>query len=270
MAFEEAKSAGVNYLERKGSGTVVVCLHGIGSNASSFEVLLPYLPDNWRVIAWNAPGYAGSEPLVEEWPLALNYAQALKAFLDRLGVKKCHIFGHSLGTLMASSFAKLYPDMVDKLILASCALGHGVKVGSQLSEQAKARLDDLDNLGADAFAKARAGNLVYQPEKNPQLVERVYQTMRTVSNPGYSQAVHMLASGQLLKDCEHLNVPVSVIVGAQDQITPLDNNGQVWSVVKKHSRHGFVSVPDAGHALYQQAPEAVAQFMIRELEQRNV
>src|SRR5690606_28363156 len=137
-------------------------------------------------------------------------------------IKKCHIFGHSLGTLMGASFARLYPEMVGKLILASCALGHGVEVGSQLSAQAQARLDDLDKLGADAFAKARASNLIYQPENNPQLVERVFQTMRTVSNPGYSQAVHMLASGQLLEDCQHVTVPVSVIVGAQDHITPLD------------------------------------------------
>lgn len=268
MSFIAGTSAGINYLERKGCGPVVVCLHGIGSNASSFEILLPFLPEDWHIIAWNAPGYSGSEALAMEWPVASDYAAALKAFLDTLKIEKCHILGHSLGTLMAASFAKLYPAYVDQLFLASCAVGHGVLAGSQLSPQAQTRLDDLGRMGAEAFAAARSANLIYQPEKNPALVERVFGTMRAVSNPGYAQAVRMLASGQLLEDCEALTRPVSVIVGAEDKITPLDNNRRVFAATNTRTRHSFVAVPKAGHALYQQAPEAVAQFMIDELERR--
>lgn len=269
MAFQAATSSGVNYLERNGSGPIIVCLHGIGSNATSFEVLLPYLPEDWRVIAWNAPGYSGSVPLSKDWPVASDYAEALKDFLVSLNIEKCHIFGHSLGTLMGAAFARLYPASVDKLILASCALGHGVEAGSQLSAQAQARLDDLDDMGAERFAAARAGNLIYKPEENPELVERVFRTMREVSNPGYAQAVRMLSSGKLLQDCALLDTPLSVIVGVEDKITPLDNNGQVFAIAKNKTRHGFAAVPASGHALYQQAPQAVADFMIANLESKD-
>ncbi|MGH6763675.1 MAG: alpha/beta fold hydrolase [Phyllobacterium sp.] len=266
MTFQAASSSGVNFLERKGSGPILICLHGIGSNATSFDALLPKLPDNWHVLAWNAPGYGGSSPLAVDWPVAGNYAEALKHFVDGLGLRRFHLFGHSLGTLMAAAFAVSYPAYVDRLLLGSCALGHGAKPGGPLSPQTQARLDDLSAQGAEVFAAGRAANLIYRPDENPCLVERVFTTMSKIANPGYTQAVRMLATGRLIEDCARLDVPTSVIVGAEDKITPTDNNERAHAAIPEPKRRGFASVSATGHALYQQAPQAVADFIIHELE----
>jgi len=61
-AWTEHTGYGLTWLERPGSGGVIVLLHGIGSNAASFTPLLAHLPKALRVIAWNAPGYGGSDP----------------------------------------------------------------------------------------------------------------------------------------------------------------------------------------------------------------
>ena len=101
-------------------------LHGIGSNAGSFEPLINALPDTLDVIAWNAPGYGNSTPLTTAAPAPRDYARALAGLLDALGLRKIALAGHSLGALFAGSFAALYPERVAGLALLSPALGYRV------------------------------------------------------------------------------------------------------------------------------------------------
>lgn len=262
MTFLQSRSGTIDYLERPGSdGPALVILHGIGSNAHSFTPLLAHLPGSWRVIAWNAPGYGASAPLDVEWPLAADYAGALAGFVDRLGLERVLLAGHSLGCLMAASFAASHRERVARLLLSSPALGHGMLRGGQLSAAAQARIDDLQKLGAAAFAAQRAPKLVHDPEANPEVVSRVREAMSKVSLPGYAQAARMLASGRLLDDLERLQVPTDVIVGAEDVVTPPDAALRAHSALRKPWQGAFAAVPSAGHAIYQQAPAAFADAL---------
>lgn len=258
MSWVQNSAAQIAYLERAGDGPVLVLLHGIGSNAASFTPLLAELPPSWRILAWNAPGYGGSAPLAKEWPQAQDYAAALEAFLDEIGLKRCALLGHSLGALMAASFAAGRADRVSHLTLAAPALGHGVAPGEALSAPAQARIDDLEELGATAFADARAPRLVHQPDSNPATVDLVKAAMSQVSMPGYGQAARMLASARLLDDAERLWVPTDVIVGAEDIVTPPNGARRVHAALHGPARGKFTELPGLGHALYQQDPARFA------------
>lgn len=259
MMFKELRSGTIHYLERPGSGgPTLLLLHGVGSNAASFAPLLPHLPKDWRIIAWNAPGYGGSAPLEAEWPLAYDYAVALKGFVDRLELPRVLLAGHSLGCLMAASFAANHRDRVARLLLGAPALGHGVRRGADLSAAAQARIDDLEALGPKEFARQRASRLVYRADENEDIVGRVRAGMEQVSVPGYPQAARMLASGRLLDDAERLQVATDVIVGAEDVVTPPDSARRAHAALRAPWCGSLTLVPDAGHALYQQAPAAFA------------
>lgn len=251
-------SDGLEYAERAGTGPVLVLLHGIGSNAASFAPLMPYLPADWRVVIWNAPGYGRSAPLTAEWPVALDYADALLGLLDRLELNDVLLGGHSLGTLVATAFATMYRERVARLLLASPALGHGMARGGALSPAAQSRIDDLNTMGADAFAASRASRLVYAPDANPDLVMRVERGMAQVRMPGYGQAARMLASGRLLDDAQRLCLPTDIIVGADDRVTPPDGAARVHAALRPQWRGNFTLLPAAGHALYQQDPAGFA------------
>lgn len=256
------KNAGpIACLERPGKGRGLVLLHGIGSRAASFSSLLPHLPPDWHVIAWNAPGYGGSAPLDAAWPAANDYAEALLGVVEALGLSRFTLVGHSLGALVAASFAARHRDRVARLVLASPALGHGVTLGGALSGPAQARIDDLERLGPHAFARERAARLVHAPQANTDLVAQVREAMAAVTLPGYGQAARMLASGRLLDDIELLDVPTDVIVGAEDAVTPPDGARRAHSAVRPARRGRLVLVPGAGHALYQQAPGAFAAVL---------
>lgn len=267
MGFAVKISGPVAYRERPGRGMPLVALHGIGSNSAGFAELLPHLPQSCRVIAWDAPGYGASQPLAADWPVAASYAEALAGLLDRLGIDRAILLGHSLGTLMAAAFARRWPDRVEALVLASCALGHGVSPGAALSEGAKARIDELQALGPEAFAAKRAPRLVRDPDAHPEVVALVAGNMAQVRMPGYGQAARMLASGRLLDDLAALAVPASVIVGTGDMVTPPQANRRAHEAIPGRIRGPLIELPGAGHAIYQQEPAAFARALAACLDQ---
>lgn len=248
----------LSYLERSGDGPVVVFLHGIGSNASSFGPLFGRLPVGPTLLAWNAPGYGASALLAEPWPLAGDYADKLAGFMDMLGHASAHIVGHSLGTLIAANFARRYPDRVQSLTLASSANGYGVPRGGLVPEGVAARLTDLARLGPAAFARARAANLVHDPVRHAGVVAQVETAMAQVDPEGYGQAVRMLASGDLPGELGHVAVRPGFICGMQDRVTPMAQTlaaADAWASAHGARPH-INEIDQAGHAVYLQQPGA--------------
>lgn len=268
MTFETRQSDGIEYYERIGPGPVLALLHGIGSNGQSFAPLLPELPSDWRVIAWNAPGYGRSSPLAAAWPLADDYAAAFASLVKRLCLTRFLLAGHSLGALMATSFALSQPDSVSRLILTAPASGHGVTQGSVLSATSQARIDDLDRLGADEFARTRAPKLVFDPERHPAIVGLVRNAMSQVRMPGYGQASRMLSSGRLREDAAKLTVRTDVVTGLGDLVVPPENARAAYQALTTAVRGTLHEVPETGHALYLQTPAAFARILITAMDNR--
>jgi pimeloyl-ACP methyl ester carboxylesterase len=248
-------AAGLTYLTREGAGMPLVLLHGIGSNAHSFEPLMRALDQ--PTIAWDAPGYGGSQPLAESRPDASDYAAALQRLLDRLAIARCMLLGHSLGTLMAARFALTWPARVERLFLVSPALGYGTAKDQPVPPGVAARIEDLDRLGAERFAAARAPGLVADPAGHPDVLAAVERAMAAVRRPGYDQAARLLAGGDLLVDAAQLEVPTAVLVGDADRITPPANARRLYAALRGGS-HAYREIPAAGHAVCQEQPAAVA------------
>ena len=256
-------SGPIEYYERQGQGDCeVVLLHGIGSNALSFEPLIDELPKSWRLIAWNAPGYGNSEPLKNDWPVTKDYAYALKNFLQNIQLKSPIIVGHSLGALIATSYAASYPEHVSKLLLASPALGYSQSRNEALLPKAQERIDELESLGVNDFAKARSTRLVANPDKHPKIVSKITTEMMRINVSGYIQAVKMLSSGELLKDAVKLDCQADVIVGAEDVITTPESSLKAHETLKSVVLSNFTELKGVGHAIYQQDPKNFAKSLI--------
>ena len=119
-SLTELTSGGITALVRPGdAANAIVFLHGIGSRAASFAPLFERWQQGLMLLAWNAPGYAGSQPLPEDWPSALDYAERLNSLLEQQNLVSIDLVGHSLGCLIAGAFARRYPAKVRKLALLS-------------------------------------------------------------------------------------------------------------------------------------------------------
>ena len=241
------------YIEA-GAGTAIVLLHGIGSAARSWSAQIAALSANWRVIAWNAPGYPPSSPLAADWPTANDYALKLADLLESLPLERCHLVGHSLGCLIAARFAVLYPTRVASLTLASCAIGHARLADDERERLLASRIDDVMTLGARGMAEKRGPRLL-GPEASDKAIASVVDAMGAVDRHGYAQAARMLSRGDLLADIEALpaEMPVQFIYGGADVITPPAINLRAAA-----TRPGapVTVLENAGHACYVEQPEA--------------
>jgi pimeloyl-ACP methyl ester carboxylesterase len=118
--FIDVDGARLHYVER-GQGQPVVLLHGNGTMAQDFDVsgLLDLAADKYRVIAFDRPGYGYSErPRNRIWSPAAQ-AELLYRALQRLGVERPIVLGHSWGTLVAVALALKHPEYVRSLVLLS-------------------------------------------------------------------------------------------------------------------------------------------------------
>ena len=97
----------LNYA-RRGSGEPLVLIHGVGGDWSSYKPVLDGLAAERDVIAIDLPGFGGSVPLpvgVEPTPSRLAVEAA--ALLDRLGLDKPAVVGHSMGGWVALELAAM-------------------------------------------------------------------------------------------------------------------------------------------------------------------
>lgn len=258
----------ISYLEKgpvANQGTPLVLLHGIGSAARSFAAQLDGLSSYWRVVAWDAPGYGQSDALPMAHPTAADYAVALEGFLAERGIADFHLLGHSLGCLMAASFAARHPGRVLSLTLCSIAGGHANLPAAERQKMLDQRLQDVADLGPRGMAEKRAPRLL-GPAAPAGALAKLVDTMGSVRPGGYAQAARMLSTGDVAADIAKLpaGLPGQVIFGDGDVITPPARNRDIaakWPGAAVHVIAG------AGHALYLEHPEAfnsiVADFLKR-------
>ena len=229
----------------------VVLLHGIGSGAASWMHQLDALGAKRRVLAWDAPGYGASTRVASESPVALDYAQALSAWLDATGVKRCVLVGHSLGAIIAGSFSMNSPERVAGLLLISPAAGYGAASKDVRESKRDARLKMLSDLGPQGLARERSANMLSQ-YADDEARERVRWNMARIVPEGYAQATHLLANADLAADIARFHGRIAVAVGAEDAITP----PAACALIAQAAHVSLQVIPRAGHAGYVESPDA--------------
>jgi pimeloyl-ACP methyl ester carboxylesterase len=102
----------------KSNGKTVVLFHGKNFSAAYWEQTAKDLSkDGYRVIMPDQIGFRkSSKPTNIQYTFQL-LAQNTKAVLDELKVSKIYLLGHSMGGMLATRFALMYPEMVEKLVL---------------------------------------------------------------------------------------------------------------------------------------------------------
>lgn len=198
-----------------------VLLHGIGSSSSNWvrQLQAATRTPGARVLAWEAPGYGQSTPLLPEAPSAAAYAERLWRWLDALGVHHpVTLVGHSLGSLMAGAAAHLQPARVSRLILLSPARGYGAASAEEREAKLRPRLDNLQRLGPAGVAAARSAAML-SPGAPADQVDFMRESMAQIIPAGYTQAARMLAHGDLCAELETVRCPVAVASGSLDTIT---------------------------------------------------
>jgi len=235
-----------------GEGPPLVLLHGIGSGSASWEAQLDGLAGRYRAIAWDAPGYGGSDPLPGDSPLCSAYGDAVADLLDGLGLARVHLLGHSLGGLIAASFAARHPGRLVSLTLSDAAAGY-LKSSEELRVgRLEARIGAMTTLGPAEVARRRARE-VLSPGAPDEIYEKVFAVQSRVRPDGYVQAARMLHGSDIFPDAAAIRAPALVMYGSEDRVTP-EAIGRDIAAAIPGAR--YLTLPGLGHASYVEGPDA--------------
>jgi pimeloyl-ACP methyl ester carboxylesterase len=104
------------------SGPAVVLIHGYTDSARDWVPMLPYVSKRYRLILVDIRGH-GQSSKPECCYTRLDFAYDIKLLLDALGVQKADIVGHSLGSIIAQTFAEYWPEHTARVVLISSTGG---------------------------------------------------------------------------------------------------------------------------------------------------
>ena len=111
-----------------GAGPVVVLIHGITSDSSTWAQVMPGLAKHFTVIAPDLLGHGGSAKPTGDYSLGAH-ASLVRDILQELGHDRATFVGHSLGGGVAMQMAYQFPERCERLILVdSGGLGREVSL----------------------------------------------------------------------------------------------------------------------------------------------
>lgn len=238
----------------QGRGEPLLLLRPLGGSLVSWDRFAELLADTVRVISFDPRGVGRSSPV----PL-LGSTRAMArdacALLDHLGLSSAHVYGISLGGMVASWLAIDAPERIRRLVLASTlpcgrvarAPHHVGKILTALAH-------------APATTEAALATRILSPQfraRHPDKVQRVQALAR--QHPASHRALLSLSLAALRHDVRHelarIHAPTLVLFGEYDPILSVESQRVLLQALPNAQ---YTLIEGAGHDLSVEAPERAA------------
>lgn len=253
----------IAYRER-GSGWPLVLLHGWPLDSREWWRQLDALSDEFRVVAWDAPGAGASTDPPDTARLA-DWADWLAGFIEALELAPAHVGGLSFGGGLALELFRRHPGVVRSLILISAYAGWG---GSLPPAEVQRRLE-LTLRNTELPPAQWAPDLIETllPEgSSPELADELATMIADFHPAATRTSLQVFAEADLNDTLGEVDVPTLLLYGELDVRAPR----QVWEPIHRQIAHSrLVVVPGGGHMVDMQAAErcnAEMRAFVREVE----
>jgi len=228
----------------------VLLLHGIGGNADQWRHQLHGLADTYDVVAWDAPGYGGTDDPHVGWTMA-DFARCLAGLLDALDIARAHVVGQSWGGVLAQELYREHAHRFLTLTLSD-TYAAGSQAQSERDASLHARLQALETMTPMEMAVARAP-VVLGPDPTPDVLSETEAMLAAIHPAGYRVAAIALANANALDVLPRIAVPTLVITGEHDRVVP--PSAGAW-LQQQIADSRLVSIAAAGHLAGQEQPAA--------------
>ena len=255
-----------------GSGPAVILIHGFFFDSFTWHNNIPGLAERFRVLApdlWGF-GYSTRKPLDYGYPL---FTEQILMLMDKLGVEKASLVGHSMGGGTAIYFATHHPHRVHKLLLVD-------SVGMPNPLPLLGRITNLPLVGelmygtrGDFVRKmALKTNWFYDDDyitddyferaTRFQKVKGSSKVMLTILRKEFFNTLR--AEVQALGD---LDIPVLIVWGRHDTAVPLERGREMHSLLPQSRLQIF---DDVGHCPHDETSAAFNHIALEFLASREL
>ncbi|CAM1343128.1 alpha/beta fold hydrolase [Tenacibaculum aestuarii] len=240
-----------------GKGNSVVLLHGFLENNTMWDAVVEEISKRNRVICIDLLGH-GKTGCIGYIHSMEEMAEAVKAVLQELKIRRAIFVGHSMGGYVALAFAEKYPKNVKGL----CLLNSTSQADSEERKKLRLRANKMAKENYETLVKMSIGNLFAEQtrEQFSEVIEKVREEALKTTVRGYIAA----SEGMRLRENKEAVLQTIdkrlMIAGKQDSILNYD------AVVKESNRTNtpLVELPN-GHMSHIEAKEellkALANFV---------
>jgi 3-oxoadipate enol-lactonase len=241
------------HVEQSGSGEPLLLITGFAISAAVFEPVLPLYARRFAVTTYDNRGAgrsSGARPGLSVGQLAADAA----GLLDALGIDSAHVYGLSMGGMIAQELALRFPHRVRTLVLGGTTPG-GPHAVLPLREVA-ALAAELPGTPGTARARALAAAL-FSPEfreREPAQVRALLAYFARHRARPTGLAAHWWATvyHDTWSRLPRLERPTLVLHGGADALVPL---GSAQRLADRIPGATLAVVPGAGHAYLLEQPE---------------
>lgn len=250
----------------------VVLIHGIGSRAAAdWDGLIPLLARDYRVLAFDLPGFGGSSKRNEPYTPG-NYAAFVRHVVEReFGTRPVRIVGHSLGGAIALRYAALHPGQVTALVLADVpGLLHRMAYSKYLTHLGidflpnlyPTQNDHLRNLATSVIGLVER----MQPEPEAIVINPKFRKSFLNEDPAKIAGL-ALALEDFSADLARVTMPTLLLWGGRDEIAPLRNGETLAAMLPNAALEVF---PASGHTPMDDVPATFNELVSRFLAEPRV
>lgn len=264
------------FVRSGGSGPAVVLIHGFGDTGDMWGPLAERLARTRTVIVPDLRGMGRSSRAASGYAKKAQ-AQDIRAVLAAFKVDRSAVVGHDIGTMVAYAYAASYPDKVEKLVVMDAPLP-GIPPWNQLvlnpklwhfnfgGPDAERLVAGRERIYLDRFWNDFAGDRGKIDEATRNYYAQLY------AQPGAMRAAFAQFTAIGAEDVRDnaalgqrkLSMPVLAIGGEK-------SFGATMAEVMRNAATDVTGavVPNAGHWLMEESPDATVKLVSDFLETKN-
>ena len=221
------QSNGVSlYYEEHGSGEPLLLIMGFTVSSIGWHWNIPAFAQSFRTIAFDNRGVGQSDKPDEPYSMAM-FADDTAGLLDGLDIEQAHIFGISMGGMIAQEFALRHPQRVTSLSLGCTNCGGENTVLSSDPEVLR-MLEHIDAVSVEeaALAMTKVAVTPWFMQKHMDTLIELNRLSAVHPTPKHGMVSQMAAiqSHDTYERLPQIGVPTLVITGKEDGLVPPENS----------------------------------------------
>ena len=249
------------YYEIHGEGEPLVLIMGLGGDHFRWFRILPLLAENLKVLTFDNRGVGKTDKPDIPYTMKMM-SDDIAGLMDSVGIKKAHLFGISLGGMIAQNFALLHPDRIISLMLGCTFCGGKHTVSNERSGPSVLDPSLIETMLPEERAVEMLPALYSREfiEENQEFVEIQidYAKHNPIDIVGYRRQMGAVGTHDTYDQLPGIKLPTLVIAGDMDVLIPVENSRIVASRIPDAT---LVILEGLGHGFYTEANEETARIL---------